>query len=262
MAAIVNGVLVVIAWLWTAILGVPLLVVIYARYAYGRWRAARGRGDVLDRMLEANAGSAGWLAQRYWAPVVLALFGVTLRIRELEPVAWAEPHVICANHASLFDAFAVIRAIPPPFRFVAKREILRWPIIGWLLRPAGQIVIDRADRVMAVASLGEAARRRIDGQVIFFVEGTRSRSGRLQRFKRGAFHFALDNQLPILPVAIRGSYDVLAKAAWWKVRRGRTIEVTVCRPISPEVVPAEDAVDLLSVDTHDAIAAVLATGLS
>jgi 1-acyl-sn-glycerol-3-phosphate acyltransferase len=234
MSVCLNVVRLFLAGLWTTILGTPLMVVIYLRYAYGLIRAKFGRGDLLDRALEANARLCGWVAQKPWTAVLFALAGIRLRVRELVPVDWSVPHVICANHASLFDILALIRVIPPPFRFVAKRELLRWPIIGWALRPAGQIVIDRADRSGALRSIAEAAVRKIRGQVIFFVEGTRSRTGQLLPFKKGAFHFALDNHLPVLPTGIRGTHAVLARLPWWRMRPGGQIDIFFCRAIEPQ----------------------------
>lgn len=261
MTVLLNLVRLFLAWLWTTVLGIPLVVALYVRYAYGVLGAKLGRRDVLDRMLEANAQLAGWVAQRLWAGVLLALAGIRLRVRELVPVDWSAAHVICANHASLFDILALVRAVPPPFRFVAKRELVKWPIIGWSLRPAGQIIIDRADRTRAIRSIVEAATRKIRGQVIFFVEGTRTRSGQLLPFKKGAFHFAVDNHLPVLPSAVRGSYAVLAKLPWWRMHPGREIDVLFCPLVEPPPAGTTNgAVETLLEATRQQIARALATG--
>jgi len=261
MNALTNLVRLFAAALWTAIVGTPLIIAIYLRYWYGLLRARLGRRDLLDRALELNAHLAGWVAQRLWASVLLAIAGVKLRVREIVPVDWNVPHVLCANHASLFDILALIRVVPPPFRFVAKRELLKWPIVGWALRPAGQIVVDRADHSDALRNIAEAAVRKIRGQVIFFVEGTRSRTGQLMPFKKGAFHFAIDRQLPVLPAAIRGSYAVLAKLPWWRMHPGREIDILFCRPIDPPPVPAEEkksaAVQSLLRNTRERMSAAL-----
>ena len=244
------------------IVGAPLVAVIYLRYWYGLARARLGDSVALDRVLEANAYLAGWVARHLWTSVLFALVNVPLRVRELVPVEWSRSHVVCSNHTSLLDILALIRVVPPPFRFVAKRELTRWPIVGWALRPAGQIIIDRSDHAQAMQSIGEAALRKIRGQVIFFVEGTRSRTGQLQPFKKGAFHFAVHNRMPVLPVAVRGSYDVLAKLPWWKLRSGRAIEIRFCPPIEPTATscPAEvdSRVEALRFETRQAIAAALA----
>jgi len=251
---------VLLACVWTAIVGTPLVITLYARYWYGLLRARLGRSDILDRTLEANAWLAGWVAQKLWTSVILTLAGIRLRVREIMPIDWNKAHVICANHASIFDILALVRTIPPPFRFVAKRELLNWPIIGWALRPAGQIVIDRADHARALRSMAEAALRRIRGQVIFFVEGTRSRTGQLLPFKKGAFHFAIDNHLPVLPTAVRGSFATLAKLPWWRLRRGRQIEILFCGAIQPPVLPQLNgnvAVETLLEATRKQIAGAL-----
>ncbi len=254
MTALLNLVRLFLACVWTTILGLPLLVVIYVRYGYALLRAKLGRLDILDRALEANAQLAGWVSQRLWTGVLLGLAGIRLRVRELKPIDWTRAHVICANHASLFDILALIRTVPPPFRFVAKRELLSWPIIGWALRPAGQIVVDRADHNKAIRIIAEAAVRKIRGQVIFFVEGTRSRTGELLPFKKGAFHFAADNRLPIIPTAIRGSYAVLAKLPWWRIQPGRSIEISFCQVINAA---GEPVIEALLEQTRAAIASAL-----
>jgi 1-acyl-sn-glycerol-3-phosphate acyltransferase len=261
MAAVLNIIRVLLTVAWTVVVGTPLLVVIYARYGYAFVRAMLGRPDILDHTLEANARLAGWVAQRLWTTVILAVAGVRLHVREITTIDWSKAHVVCANHASVFDAVAMIRAIPPPYRFVAKREILKWPIVGWLLWPAGQIIVDRANRTQAVHSLGEAGQRHIRGQVIFFVEGTRTLTGELLPFKKGAFHFAIDNQLPILPAAVCGTYATLAKRPWWQLNAGHQIEVVFCSPIQPPAAPQQGEraqIEELLNATHTQIAEALA----
>jgi 1-acyl-sn-glycerol-3-phosphate acyltransferase len=260
LTVLLNLVRLFLAAAWTAILGAPLMVVIYIRYWYAMIRARFGRGDLLDHALEANAQLCGWVAQKLWTGVLFALAGIRVRVREMVPVDWAAPHVICANHASLFDILALVRVVPPPFRFVAKRELLRWPIIGWALRPAGQIIVDRSDRAGALRSIAEAAVRKIRGQVIFFVEGTRSRTGQLLPFKKGAFHFAIDNHLPVLPTGLRGTHRVLARLPWWRLRPGGEIDVLFCGSIHPkdEANGTRTAVETLLDLTRQEIASALA----
>jgi len=255
-----NCVRIALCAAWTGVVGTFLLAVMYPRYWYGLLRARFGCSDRLDRALEANARFAGWVAQEVWTRVLLALTGIRLRARELVPVDWSRTHVICANHASVFDIFALIRTLPPPFRFVAKRELVRWPIFGWALKPAGQIIIDRGDHGGALRSIAEAAMRNIRGQVIFFVEGTRSRTGDLQPFKKGAFHFAVGNRLPVLPIAIRGSFAALAKRPWWRLQPGHEIEVLFCSPIELPGGDASTAVDALRAATRSTIAGALEAG--
>jgi len=258
---LLNVLRVLAAVIWTGVVGIPVVVVIYSRWGYGLVRAWCGDAAALDRMLEGNAVVTCWAAQRLWASVLLPLCGVRVRVREDATLDWELPHVVCANHASLFDILVLVRVVPVPFRFVAKRELLKWPVIGWVLRPGGQIVIDRARHDEAVRAIARAGQRRIRGQVIFFVEGTRTRTGALLPFRKGAFHFALEQQLPILPTAVRGSYSVLAKLPWWRLRPGRNIEVVFCPPLPPPVLGPEQsvagAVEAALVATRDSISGAL-----
>jgi 1-acyl-sn-glycerol-3-phosphate acyltransferase len=236
-----NIIRVLVAILITTVAGTPMLCVIYSTYVFGLICSRFGRKDLLDRVLAWNAWLAGTVAQNLWAKPLLSLVSVRVKTRGADRIDWNSSHVICANHASIFDILALVSVVPPPFRFVAKRELLKWPIIGWTLRPAGQIVVNRADHTSSVGKIHEEATREIDGQVIFFVEGTRTNTGELLPFKKGAFHFALDRRTKILPTAIAGSFSVLAKVPWWRMHPGRDIELIFGTPITVPHVDDEDA---------------------
>lgn len=257
MNVMLNVVRIALASAWTALLGLPLLLVIYVRYGYGWLHHWLGAPHKLDRIIEGNTYVAGWVAHRLWAGVLLTLAGIRLRVREIVPIDWSRTHVICANHASIFDILALVRVVPPPFRFVAKKEMVKWPIIGWALRPSGQIVVDRANRTAAIRAIAEAAVRKIRGQIVFFVEGTRSRTGELLPFKKGAFHFAVEHGLPILPAAICGSHAALARVPWWRMNPGRTIKVRFAAPIAVQAGHLEQIPQLMD-QTRAAVAAELA----
>lgn len=254
MSAPGNFLRVLLSVLWTALVGLPVVVVTTVLYAVGLVWARMGRVDAQDRLIESNAYLMGWVAGNLWSRGVLRICDVRVNVHGYAAVDWRRAHVVCANHASVFDILALARVVPPPFRFVAKRELLSWPVIGWALRPAGQIIVDRQRHDAAVAALAEAGQRRIHGQVIFFVEGTRTPDGELLPFKRGAFHFAIDHGLPVLPVAIVGNYSTLAKSAWWHLRPGHDIDVVLCAPIESQ--DDRDVESLLN-RTRDTIAARL-----
>lgn len=225
MGLIQNLLRVALGMVWTIAVGIPLLLVIWVTYLGACLASWVGRDDLYDDIIEWNAGCAGRVAQTFWSPVILALCRADATAVERASIDWRKTHIVCANHASIFDIIALVHVLPPPYRFVAKKEILRWPIIGWALRPAGQIVVDRADPASAIQSIEHEAGHGIHGQIIFFVEGTRSRDGHLRPFKKGAFHFAVDHDIPVVPTAICGSHGVLARTAWWRIHPGHTIRV-------------------------------------
>ncbi len=251
------------AGVWTVIVGLPIVIVIYVTYLFGRLCALLGRRDILSRIIQWNALQTGIVAQRYWAPMLLRFCGVTAWSRESTPVDWSRSYVICANHASVFDILVLLKILPLPVRFVAKRELLKWPVIGWSLRPSGQIVVDRKRREEAIHSIEEASSHHVGGQVIFFVEGTRTHDGSLLPFKRGAFHFAIDNQMAALPTAVVGSFAALARLPWWRLHPGRHIGVVFGAAIEPPCADGDGAatskVDELSAATRAQLESLLAS---
>lgn len=236
-----NLVRVTLSVAWTAAVGLPLMVVLYVRYGVASVARWFGRADIAREAIDRNVVSISTAAQCWWAPVLSRLTRVRLHRIDREAIDWAQTHVICANHASVFDIIALAGVVPIPFRFVAKRELLKWPVVGWVLPPAGQIVIDRRDTAAAIAAIEAAKRDGLHGQIMFFVEGTRSRDGGLRPFKKGAFRFALENDLLLLPTAICGSHGVLGRTLWWRMKTGRDIRVVFGRPIDPaQIAPGAD----------------------
>jgi len=119
-------------------------------------------------------------------------------------------YVIVANHQSLFDILVIYGWIGIDVRWVMKKELRKIPLMGFCCEKLGHIIVDRADTQAALTAIN-AAKEKITGgtSVIFFPEGTRSRDGQLGVFKKGAFRFALDLGLPILPVILSGTQKIL-----------------------------------------------------
>lgn len=118
-------------------------------------------------------------------------------------------YIIVANHASSFDVYVMFGWIGRNIRWVMKKELTKIPVFGWATRVSGQIAIDRSNSQAAIDSINAARSQMAKGvSIVFFPEGTRSRTGKLQPFKKGAYHFAFDMEFDIVPVAIKGAYRV------------------------------------------------------
>jgi 1-acyl-sn-glycerol-3-phosphate acyltransferase len=138
--------------------------------------------------------------------------------------------VYVANHHSWMDILAVLDALPGRVRFVAKAELGRMPLFGRALRVSGHVLIDRHDRGNALAGYEQAANAIRQGvSPIVFAEGRRSRTGRLQPFKKGPFVLAIAAQVPVVPVFIEGSEMILGPGSF-EPKPGRII-VHIGRPI-------------------------------
>ncbi|MDH4069651.1 MAG: 1-acyl-sn-glycerol-3-phosphate acyltransferase [Ignavibacteria bacterium] len=174
------------------------------------------------RLFHANA--------RTWARVVLFVGGIRVSVLGLDKVPFTRNYVYVANHASMFDIPAIIAGIPDQIRIVYKKELEWVPLFGWGLRWGSYIGIDRTGGSRALVSLEEAAKRIRDGaSVLLYAEGTRTIDGRLQPFKRGAFHLAARAGVPVIPLTVNGTFPILKKHSM--VVRPGDVELVLDRPI-------------------------------
>jgi 1-acyl-sn-glycerol-3-phosphate acyltransferase len=180
-----------------------------------------------------------WLARRVWGPSCLWLAGCRRLGAPLPPLPTG-PLIFACNHESALDIWALVEYLPRSVRFVAKRELFHVPVFGWYLRLGGHVPVDRGDRARAIASLREAAARvRAGTSLIVFPEGTRSRDGRVQPFKKGPFALALESGVPVVPVAVAGSGAVTPRGVV-AVRPG-TIRLAAGEPLLPSAFPDRTA---------------------
>lgn len=121
-----------------------------------------------------------------------------------------QSYVIISNHQSLYDIFLIYGWLGVDIKWVMKKELAKIPGIGFGSKKVGHIFLDRSNSRVALESLNEAKRKLVNGtSVVIFPEGTRSQTGQLGPFKKGAFKLALDLGLPILPVTISGTRNIL-----------------------------------------------------
>jgi len=161
------------------------------------------------------------MASRWWAPGLLTGAGVRLGLEGFEGIDFSKPCIVVANHQSIIDVCVLFRAIPVPLRFVLKQELARVPFVGAYARAMGMVFIERQAAREANRRLHEATALFESGHSLCaFPEGTRSRDGRVGPFKGGVFKLAIESGVPILPVAIDGSGQVLP-ASGFRVRPGR-----------------------------------------
>jgi 1-acyl-sn-glycerol-3-phosphate acyltransferase len=170
-----------------------------------------------------------------------------------EKLPWHGPAVLVANHLSLLDIL-VLYDLFRPFKWVAKAELFRVPIVGWTMSINDYVRIWRGDPESVRKMLEHCRRHLARGTpVLLFPEGTRSRDGHLQRFKDGAFRLALDAGCPVYPIVVSGTYEALPKTGL-TIRKGMCARVRVLDPISPKDHPSIEAL-------RDAARAAIAAAL-
>jgi 1-acyl-sn-glycerol-3-phosphate acyltransferase len=150
------------------------------------------------------------LCGKTWARVISFVTPMRVTVIGRQHVDPLQSYVIVSNHQSQYDIFVLYGWLNIDFKWVMKQELRKVPAIGISCERLGHIYVDRSNREAALASINAAKQRIVDGtSVLFFPEGTRSRDNRMRPFKKGAFRMALDLQLPILPITIQGTRDIL-----------------------------------------------------
>lgn len=169
----------------------------------------------------------------WWARVVLRLAGVRVEVDGRERLPPEGAQLFVATHQSMLDIPALFTLVPPRTRFVAKRSLFRIPLFGQAIGALGFVPIDREDRKAALGALSRAGElARAQRPILVFPEGTRSRGGELLPFKKGAFELAVQQRLPVIPVACLGGGACLAPGTS-SVRPG-VMRLIVGRTLTPE----------------------------
>jgi len=177
-----------------------------------------------------------------WGRVVLAGYGIKLDVHGREHVGTG-PYVITANHSSLLDIPTMAAAMPIRFHFVSRPFFFKVPFMGWGMRAAGHISIERGKAREAAQTLQNLQERLRSGlSVCLFPEGTRSPDGTVQRYKRGPFMTAVETATPVLPVSLGGVAARLPKGRL--IASPGRIRVAFGEPIVTESMTQRDTKEL------------------
>ncbi len=190
---------------------IRLLVMLVTVVPVTGWYVARILWDVYRDVPHAPC-TCEWVPRK-WARVLLRLAGVRVVLENPEAIDRDAPQILVANHASWFDVLVLAGYVPGRYAFVAKKEVANVPGFGRAVSACGHIYIDRKDHQKALASM-EVVREKLEKDrptVIMFPEGTRSSTGELQSFKKGAFVLAIQTGAAVVPTAIVGSRSVMRK---------------------------------------------------
>ncbi|MGB9736379.1 MAG: lysophospholipid acyltransferase family protein [bacterium] len=180
------------------------------------------------------AGHIYTLISRVWASLIFLTAGIKVKVTGLENLDKNASYIFMSNHLSHLDTAAFMAKLPFKIRFFAKKELLRVPVFGQALYMSRHIIIDRKNIERAKQSINEAKERikKYGFSVLVFPEGTRSKTGKMGEFKKGGFVLAIEMGIPIVPIAVIGSYNLLpahsllVKSGTIEVRVGSPIDVT------------------------------------
>jgi 1-acyl-sn-glycerol-3-phosphate acyltransferase len=171
---------------------------------------------------------------RWWSRSVMWAAGIKVRVHGLGNDDDGHPRIFASNHVSWFDVAGLAKVLPR-HKFVAKAELFKVPIFGRAMRAAGMVEIQRENRKAAFGAYEVAAERiRHGNSVVVFPEGTRGHDYRLRPFKKGPFVLAIAAGVPVVPVIVHGTIEILRKGSL-RLYPG-TIDVHLLEPVSTKTV--------------------------
>jgi 1-acyl-sn-glycerol-3-phosphate acyltransferase len=214
-------------------------------------------GSTMGLFMSLRDPTGDWVLDlaRWWSGWVTRFAGVRIMVDNRASLDPNQPYVFMANHASTIDIWALFMAIPRRVRMIAKKQLARIPLFGWVMWAGRFIFIDRQNAAAARRSIEEAGRRIRGGcSVLIFPEGTRTRDGQMGPFKKGGFHLAMEAGVPIVPIALRGTRALMPRGSL-RVLSG-TVSVIIGSPIPTAGLSIEERPALIE-SVRDAIARML-----
>lgn len=170
------------------------------------------------------------IAAHLWAKFLAFFSRVKVKVSGLENIPPNQALIFASNHQGTADILVALAYLPAGFRFAVKKELFKIPVFGWYLKRAGYFSIDRelvlsayrtVETIIEIVKSGESA--------LIFPEGTRSKTGKLGKFKRGSLLAALKSKAPIIPIAISGSFNIMPRGSW--VIHPCPVKLSIGKPI-------------------------------
>jgi len=191
-----------------------------------------------------------WCAKT-WAHVLLRIAFSPVTLEHAERLHSEEPAVYASNHLSYYDTPVLFAKMPFQFRILAKAPLWKIPFIGWYLQRSGQVPIDQSSARAGVASLGRGVKTLQAGlPLMIFPEGGRAATGELQVMAAGAAWIAIKAQVPLVPLTLVGTYELLPIHVY--ALRPRPLKLIVGEPISTAGMTTKDA-ETLTARLHQVI---------
>ncbi|UCD37892.1 MAG: 1-acyl-sn-glycerol-3-phosphate acyltransferase [Fidelibacterota bacterium] len=214
-----------------------------------------GTLTMLTALVDRSKRYIGWWA-RTWAKWILWSSGLSISISGREHLQKGQKYIYMSNHASALDIPLALSALPGTVVFMAKKELFRIFFFGWSLWAMGSIPVDRSNPTKARLSVDRALEhlRLKSISLILYPEGTRTRDGQLRPFKRGVFFLALRSRLPLVPIAVQGTFEAMPPSAMSLTHT--PIRVIIGQPIETRELTDQDREALLQ-NARDRIQALL-----
>lgn len=187
-----------------------------------------------------NAHFWGYWPPKLWSRAVVRLLLLPVRVRGRDKINPHQSYIFVANHQGPLDIFLVYGFLGRNFKWMMKKSLRRIPFVGFACYRAGHIFVDKSGP-SKVKETYDRARATLQGgtSLVVFPEGSRTFTGHMARFRKGAFALADELQLPVVPMTINGSFDALPRQAGFNFVRRCRLELVIHDPIPPTPASAD-----------------------
>ena len=198
------------------------------------WTSFFGLLGIFASIFESNKGKTLGHCARLWGKFILFFTGVRYSVKGLDNLNPKGPYIFACNHASGYDVPLAFAGLPYWLISIAKIELKSVFILGWVMKTAGHIFVDRKRSENAIASLEKSKKSLINNprSILLFPEGTRTMDGELGFFKRGGLMLSMDTGIPIVPIGLVGTFEMLKKGTW--SFKNQPLEIRIGNPIHPK----------------------------
>ena len=198
------------------------------------WTSFFGLLGIFASIFESNKGKTLGHCARLWGKFILFFTGVRYSVKGLDNLDPKGPYIFACNHASGYDVPLAFAGLPYWLISIAKIELKSVFILGWVMETAGHIFVDRKRSENAIASLEKSKKSLINNprSILLFPEGTRTMDGELGFFKRGGLMLSMDTEIPIVPIGLVGTFEMLKKGTW--SFKNQPLEIRIGNPIHPK----------------------------
>ncbi len=188
-----------------------------------------------------NAHVFGYYPGKIWSQVVCRVLLLPIHVEGKEHIDHKQSYVFVANHQGPMDIFLIYGYLGRNFKWMMKKALRRMPLVGYACVKARHIFVDKSGPKAIKDTIDHARQTLKDGtSLVVFPEGSRTFTGHMGLFRKGAFQLADELQLPVVPVTIDGSFDVLTRMAGFNFVRRHPMRLVIHKPIQPAEHSAED----------------------
>ncbi len=176
----------------------------------------------------------GYYPGKWWSWLLVRLFLLPVKVEGREHLDSCQSYVFCPNHQGAFDIFLIYGFLGRNFKWMLKQSLRRMPFIGKACESARFVFVDKGSPSRIKRTMDEAREILTEGMsIVVFPEGRRTETGKMDKYKRGAFMLADELQLPVVPITINGSFDVMPRRKDGRFVNWHPLRLTVHKPVYP-----------------------------